>query len=574
MAKEVDLIKEKLELTDFLRSYMTLAPAGKNLKGLCPFHGEKTPSFMVSPERKMWHCFGCGLGGDVIKFAMLYEHLEFPEALRFLAEKAGIPIQTMSPTQQREFGILYDLHEEAKNFYKAELAKNQSAQKYLKDRGITPETIDEFDLGYSPGGDSLTVFLIKKGYAVGDVVRAGLSHKNTNGLYRDKFFERIIFPIANQVGKTVAFTGRILPEVEARYKNSPPPGGGSPPKYLNSPETPIFNKSRTLYGFDRSKKSIADSRTAVLVEGQMDFLGAWQAGIKNVAAVSGTALTPYHLEKLRRFADTVVVSFDNDAAGLKALERALDFFNRFDFHVKVLNLGKFKDPADAAQSNPIFLKGAIGRAVPAFEYIFGIYFRPGVWTEGDIPKRKRIIRHLLGMVKSLKSAMEENIWVKELSKRSGISEAALTEELGNAGELPSYGAEEEDASVPLPDYIDQVAKRLVAIALTKEDFLNILKANSQLLPPDYQKILANPAEEARGFLELQSSYEFADAEPEKTEKEFKDLMRRLENTSLKERQLSLKHALKRAQSVGDDDSVNDILKDFSETTKRIDNLNK
>ena len=214
----------------------------------------------------------------------------------------------------------------------------------------------------------------------------------------------------------------------------------------------------------------------------------------------------------------MVVSFDNDAAGLKALERALDFFNRFDFHVKVLNLGKFKDPADAAQSNPIFLKGAIGRAVPAFEYIFGIYFRPGVWTEGDIPKRKRIIRHLLGMVKSLKSAMEENIWVKELSKRSGISEAALTEELGNAGELPSYGAEEEDASVPLPDYIDQVAKRLVSIALTKEDFLNILKANSQLLPPDYQKILANPAEEARGFLELQSSYEFADAEPEKTEK--------------------------------------------------------
>jgi DNA primase len=572
MAKDVDLIKEKLDLTDFLRSYMTLSPAGKNLRGLCPFHQEKTPSFMVSPERKMWHCFGCGLGGDVIKFAMLYDHLEFPEALRFLAEKAGISIQTMNPAQQREFGILYDLHEEAKNFYKGELAKNQPAQKYLKDRGIKPETIEEFELGYSPGGDSLTVHLIKKGHSVDDVMRAGLAHKNTSGLFRDKFFERVIFPIANQVGKTVAFTGRILPEAEAKYKDSPTP----PPKYLNSPETPIFNKSRTLYGFDHSKKSISDSRTVVLVEGQMDFLGAWQAGIKNVTAVSGTGLTPYHLEKLRRFADTALVSFDNDAAGLKALERTLGSFNSFDFHVKVIDLGKFKDPADAAQSDPGFLKRAIDSAKPAFEYIFGVYFRPSVWSENDIPKQKRIIRHLLGMVKSLKSAVEENIWIKDLSKRSGISESALTEELGASEEEPSYGGGESDGvgEVPLPDYVDAVAKRLVALALTNANFMDILKANSQLLPDAYQKMLADQGGEARGFLELQSAYEFANAEPDRLEKEFKDLMKRIQTVSLKDRQLSLKHALKRAQSVGDDDSVNKILNDFSDTTKQINNLNK
>lgn len=570
MAKDTDLIKEKLDLTDFLRSYITLSPAGKNLKGLCPFHQERTPSFMVSPERKMWHCFGCGLGGDIIKFAMLYEHLEFPEALRFLAEKAGISIQTLSPTQQREFGILYDLHEEAKNFYKAELSKNPPALKYLKDRGLTSETIDEFDLGFSPGGETLTVNLLKKGYAVGDLVRAGLVQKSTSGLYRDKFFERIIFPITNQVGKIVAFTGRLTPEAEAKYKDSPTP----PPKYLNSPETPIFNKSRTLYGFSKTKQFISESRSALLVEGQMDFLGAWQAGVKNLVAISGTGLTPYHLEKLRRFADTALVSFDNDTAGLKALERGLDYFNNFDFHVKVINLGKYKDPADAAKADPNFLKDAITLAKPAFDYIFGVYFAPDVFTD-DIPKRKRIIRHLLGMLKPVKSAVEQNIWLKELSKKSGISESALTEELSNTGELASSGIEEETdiTGAPLPNYLDAVARRLVSLALTKENFLTILKANNQLLPPLYQKILDDPTEEARGLLELQSSYEFASTDETKMEKEFHDLMKRLEVVDLKERQSSLKRSLKTAQDKNNEESVNKFLSDFSEVTKRLNDLN-
>lgn len=572
MSKETDLIKEKLDLTDFLRSYINLTPAGKNLKALCPFHQEKTPSFMVSPERKMWHCFGCGLGGDIIKFAMLYEHLEFPEALRFLAEKAGISIQTLSPTQQREFGILYDLHEEAKEFYKSELAKNQAAQRYLKDRGLLKETIDEFDLGFSPGGDTLTVSLIKKGYSVNDLVRAGLSHKNTSGLYRDKFFERIIFPIANQVGKIVAFTGRLTPETEAKYKDSDMP----PPKYLNSPETPIFNKSRTLYGFDKSKKFVSDSRTVLLVEGQMDFLGAWQAGVKNLVAVSGTGLTPYHLEKLRRFADTALVSFDNDTAGLKALERSLEYFNNFDFHVKVISLGKYKDPADAARAEPDFLKSAIAKAAPAFDYIFGVYFAPNMWNEKDIPKQKRIIRHLLSTVKSVKSAVEQNIWLKELAKKSGISENALAEELRNSNELDSFEIADEGsaADIPLPDYMDMVAKRLTALALTKEKFLTILKANHQLLPPLYRDILENPGEEARGLLELQSSYEFADANEDKLEKEFNDLVKRLKVVGLKERQLSIKRELKKAQDINDEGSINRLLGDFSGVTKELNELNR
>jgi DNA primase len=570
MAKETDLIKEKLDLVDFLRSYVTLTPAGRNFRALCPFHQEKTPSFMVSPERKMWHCFGCGLGGDVIKFAMLYEHLEFPEALRFLAEKAGLNIHILSPTQQREFGVLYDLNEEAKNFYKNELRKNAPALEYLESRGIAPETMDKFDLGFASGGDALTVHLLKKGYDVNDLVRAGLAHKNTSGLYRDKFFERVVFPINNQVGKTIAFTGRITPQAEAKYENSPTP----PPKYLNSPETPIFNKSRTLYGFDRSKQFINEARSVLLVEGQMDFLGAWQAGVKNIVAVSGTGLTPYHLEKLRRLADSAIVSFDNDAAGLKALERSLEFFNNFDFHVKVVNLGKFKDPADAAKADKDFLKNAITWAKPAFQHIFGVYFAPNVWDENDIPKRKRIIRHLLGMVRSLKSAVEQNIWLKELSKKSGISESALAEEMSNIGDVPDYTEGEEGNAAPLTDYSEAVAKRLITLALTKEEFLTILRANSGLLPPAFRKILDDPSDEFRGFLELQSSYEFASADKDKLQKEFNDLIKRLEVVHLRERQLSIKKSLKSAEGSEDDEKINVLLKDFSDVTGRLNDLNK
>ncbi|MEK7077438.1 MAG: DNA primase, partial [Patescibacteria group bacterium] len=290
MAKDIDLIKERIDLVDLLRSYITLHPAGKNFKALCPFHQEKTPSFIASPERKRWHCFGCGEDGDIVTFVMKYENLEFPEALRVLAEKAGIELQSVNPALQKEYGLLYGLHDDATAFYKEALLKNENARAYLESRGLTEETIADFNLGFAPGGDSLTLHLIKKGYDVLDIARAGLAYKTARGLYRDRFNQRIMFPIANHLGKVVAFTGRIMPEAEA----SADPNSIDAAKYVNSPETPIFNKSKIFYGLNASKGAIAKSRTATLVEGQMDFLMMWQTGVKNAVAVSGTGLTPHH----------------------------------------------------------------------------------------------------------------------------------------------------------------------------------------------------------------------------------------------------------------------------------------
>ncbi len=568
MPKDVDVIKEKIDVVDFLKSYLTLTPTGKNFKALCPFHQEKTPSFFVSPERKMWHCFGCGLGGDVIKFAMLYEHIEFPEALKFLAEKAGLQIQTLNPSEQREFGILYDVNEAAVKFYRENLLRNQNVLAYLTDRGLKPETMEEFRVGYAPGGDELVRFLVKNRYTVNDAIRAGLAQKNARGLVKDKFYQRIVFPIANQVGKTVAFTGRVVPGApEANLRDVP--------KYLNSPETIIFNKSKVLYGFDKSKQAIGETKTVVIVEGQMDLLMAWQSGIKNIVAVSGTGLTEEHLLRLRRFADTVVVSFDKDDAGIKALERSLDYFHNFDFHVKVIDLGKFKDPADACKENPDFMKTAISWAKPALSYLMGIYFGAS-YQEGDIPARKRILRHILSKIDTVKSAVEKGMWLNECSKLSGIGENDLREEMGNLSveEIKDSSA----AFVSDGNRIDreeELGRKLVAIALTNKAFLDMVKNEQEFLPEKFRKIIGGEMNaDDSAILELEASYLSNSLDEKTIKKEFNDLLRKLKILSISETKSSLKKALREAEDSDDEKSVSELLTRFSDESKKLNDLKK
>lgn len=285
-----ELIKEKLDIVQFLRGYLNLQPAGKNFKASCPFHKEKTPSFMVSPERQSWHCFGCGLGGDIFGFVMRYENLEFGEALRILAEKAGVELRRLDPAEHKYTGLLFELQNAAKEFYIKALTSTPVVKKYLVGRQLKPETIDEFELGWAPNEpEALSMHFLNRGYAPDDILRAGLAVKTERGLLLDRFRGRIMFPIHNHFGKVVGFTGRLLPQFENENVG----------KYVNSPETPIFNKSRLLYGFWKSKNSIHDAGSVFLVEGQMDFLASWQAGVKNAVATSGTALTADHLRVLR-----------------------------------------------------------------------------------------------------------------------------------------------------------------------------------------------------------------------------------------------------------------------------------
>ncbi len=284
MSDTTELIKGKIDIVEFIRSYVALAPAGKNLKGLCPFHKEKTPSFIVSPDRQVWHCFGCGAGGDVIGFLMRYENLEFLEALKVLADKVGVSIRLSGSSDQKKYEVLFEINRVAKDFFVATLNEDMGrpALQYLLDRGLKKETIDEFEIGLAgPNSDALVRHLTKAGYSVTDIERAGLSIKTERGTYWDRFRGRIMFPLVNHFGKVIGFTGRVMPGAESEKVG----------KYVNSPETPIFNKSKLLFGFFKTKNAIREADMAVLVEGQMDFLMTYQDGIKNVVATSGTALT-------------------------------------------------------------------------------------------------------------------------------------------------------------------------------------------------------------------------------------------------------------------------------------------
>ncbi len=414
-----ELIKEKLNIVDFLRGYLNVQPAGKNFKANCPFHREKTPSFMISPDRQSWHCFGCGVGGDIFAFLMKYENLEFGDALRILAEKAGVELRRLNPAEYKLTGLLYELNDKAKDFFKNSLRNSEPAKKYLVERKINKVTIDEFELGWAPNEpEALSMHLLSAGYSPDDLLRAGLAIKTERGLLLDRFRGRIMFPIHNHSGKVVGFTGRVLPQFESDKFG----------KYVNSPETPIFNKSKLLYGFWKSKNFIRESGSVFLVEGQMDMLMSWQAGINNSVATSGTALTEDHLRTLNRLTDRIVLNFDSDDAGSAAAERAIDLAEANDFSVKVVALKDFKDPAEAAASDPELLKKYINEAVPAPKFYFEKYLPE---TNADYRSRENLkpLRIVLGKLAKIASVVERNSWIKELSKITGLEGNVLFEEM-------------------------------------------------------------------------------------------------------------------------------------------------
>ena len=418
MDSPVQAIKDKLDVVTFLKGYLELTPAGKNFKARCPFHNEKTPSFMVSPDRQSWRCFGCGIGGDVFSFIMKYENMEFGEALKVLAEKAGIELKRLQPQEYKTFGLLYELQEEAKNYFITQLAQADLANKYLAERGLKKETIDEFEIGWAPNEpEGLAMHLLKKGYDPSDVVRAGLVIKTERGMNLDRFRGRIMFPIHNHLGKVVGFTGRILPIFDTKEMG----------KYVNSPETAIFNKSKLLYGFWKTKNVVRETGRAFMVEGQMDFLMSYQAGVLNAIATSGTALTVDHLLAIRRVAEELLLSFDNDDAGWAAGERAISLAESAGLVTKIVSLKDVKDPAELAQKDPAALKAAVDNAEPAFAVLFRRHLPNGRIDVSNL-KEMKSLRELLGRINSISSPIEKDYWLKELSSYTLLSESLIREE--------------------------------------------------------------------------------------------------------------------------------------------------
>lgn len=407
----LERIKNENDIVDVISETVRLKRAGRNYSGLCPFHNEKTPSFSVSSDKQIFKCFGCGEAGNVITFVMKTKNMNFPEACEFLAKRANIEIQqsTNSSKEKEAYGRLYKLNVEVARFFFSNLQNTKEAKAYFIRRGISEQTIRRFGLGYAlDGWNSLMNYLKKRGYTELDMLSLGLVAKSEKNNYYDRFRNRVIFPVFNTQGKVIGFGGRVLDD--------------SKPKYLNSPETKLFNKGYNLYGLNFAIKNLKE-RSLIIVEGYMDCISLHQYGITNVVASLGTALTQGQAKLMRKYVDEVIISYDADVAGQLATLRGLDILRKEGFGVKVLTVPQGKDPDEFIKSNgkEAFLR-LVENAVPLIDYRItrakeGLNLKE---NEGLIEYIKRITEILIDL-----DPVEKDVYIKRISEETKIKEQSI-----------------------------------------------------------------------------------------------------------------------------------------------------
>lgn len=436
---DVENVKSRLDIVDVIGHYIELRPAGVNMKACCPFHGEKTPSFMVHRERQTFHCFGCGEGGDMFTFIQKQENVEFPEALRILAEKAGVTLTKRDPKVENEKTRIKDILELATKFYEQQLWADvgTSARDYLMNkRGLTEDTIRTFKIGFIPTGwDHFSKFIAQRGFTNNEIVQSGMVITRTGSSgYYDRFRERIMFPIMSSYGETIAFTGRLLPEREGDEK-----AGG---KYVNSPETPVFYKSSVWYGLNVAKQSFRETKSAIIVEGQMDVIAAHQAGTHNVIASSGTAMTEDHVLVLKRHVDTLLFAFDSDSAGVTALKRALFIAWKHGLTTNVITLPEgVKDPGDYAKDEPAAWVNATKNATPAVLYF--IERAKNTHDSNSTEGKRTIAQEILPLIKAYPDPIVRAEYIRTISDALGVDESYVTEALAKT-------TSSQDSRTPAP----------------------------------------------------------------------------------------------------------------------------
>ena len=382
MSDSVQQIKDKLSILDVISPYVELHRAGKNFKGKSPFSAEKTPSFYVSPDRGMYYCFSTSQGGDMFSFVQAMEGVDFKESLKILAAKAGVELVAEDPKKKTERERFYAALHDATQYYVAELEKMPAALQYLENRGVTKATLTKWQIGYAPGPPQHGWRMVKeqlegKGYTKEELAKVGLIKSAEGGKEPyDVFRDRIMFPMNDQNGKVVAFSGRILTPDEKS------------PKYVNSPETELYKKSDLLFGYDKAKHGIRSLNFSLIVEGQFDVVMAHQAGYGNTVAVSGTALTLHHVQLLERLSDRVVLALDADRAGISAMKRAAELMLKRGIDVKVAEMPLGKDPADIILKDANEFKTIVGKSVHVIDFLLHVLTR----EESDERSLKRRAR--------------------------------------------------------------------------------------------------------------------------------------------------------------------------------------
>jgi len=422
---QIEEIKNKLNVVDIVGSYVKLTKTGINYRGVCPFHSEKGPSFFVSPTRQMWHCFGCGVGGSVFDFIMKIEGIEFGDALRILAKKAGVELKRENPQVQSERKRLYEICDLSCSFFEKQMEAGdwgKKAEEYLLKRGITEESIKKWRLGYSPDTwQGLSDYLVGKGYSRDEIVKAGLAvHSDKGNNPYDRFRGRIIFPIFDANSQVIGFGARIFKEADKKETA----------KYINTPQTMLYDKSSVLYGINNAKLAIRKNNQCVLTEGYTDVIMCHQAGFDNTVGASGTALTSNHLNILKRYTDNLLLSFDMDVAGDNATKRGINLAENQGFNIKVIDTySNAKDPAEIILENPDNWAESVKNARAIMDYYFDTAFSH--FDKKTPQGKKDISKIILPAIKRLPNKIEQSHWIQKLTQKLEVSESAIIEELNN-----------------------------------------------------------------------------------------------------------------------------------------------
>lgn len=418
-------IKSKLDIVDVIREYVpSLKQSGANWKALCPFHKEKTPSFMVNQERQIWKCFGCGRGGDIFTFIMEIEGVDFIEALKILANKAGVVLKKQDPKLVSQKSKLFDICELATKFFVYQLENSRSAKSirdYLDKRGFDEAVRQRWQIGWAPNlWDGLLKFLKSRKFSEKDIFLSGLVVKRERGnLFYDRFRDRIMFPIRNLQGQTVGFTGRVGPSFDYQKEKVG--------KYINTPQTMIYNKGNILFGLDKSKTEIRKKDLAILVEGQADIISSYEAGVKNVVASSGTALTLKQLELLKRLTNNLALSFDMDNAGQLATQRSIDLALENDMNIKIIQLPSGKDADELIREDKNKWFQSVVNAVDFLQYYYNKFFSN--INLDKVEDVKKALQNFLPQIAKSNSRVEQDYWLKKISSKLNLEEIYLRESL-------------------------------------------------------------------------------------------------------------------------------------------------
>ena len=550
MNSEIEQIKSRLNIVDVVGEYIKLEKAGINYRALCPFHNEKTPSFFVSPSRQMWHCFGgCNEGGDIFKFVMKIEGIEFIDALKLLAKKAGVQLKTSSKKYeeiktQRE--KLLDICKKATIFFSTQLNKSKTgleAKDYLMKRGLKEETIKEWKIGYAPSTwDSLCNYLIGLGYERKDIIDAGLASEK----FFDRFRSRIIFPICDFNGQTIGFTGRVF-------------NSDDEAKYLNTPNTLLYDKSQALYGLDKAKVEIRKNDSCVLVEGNVDCIMSHQSGVKNCLAVSGTALTPAHLGIIKRFSNNLILSFDMDLAGNNATKKGIDMALKNGFNVKVISMNSEKDPADIIlSSGEDEWKKIIKEAKPINQFYFDLSFKDR--DVRSVEDKKKIVSELLPIFKKIDNTIEQTYWIQKLAEKLSIREDDIRQEM---------------KKVNLPKQEVEVQKEKTG--KSRKELLEEAILSMVLIEPSMVETLTEEQKRLFTFLEKENndSYIIMKSELLKEEdidinEEWRKCVYEIEKIYKEEKRKKIMADIKEKEKEGSFEEVKKLLLEFNKLTKKDD----